>query len=160
MPCYLFTYHGHGTWLPDHPRGYVRRKEGILAPDFHMATCYRENMCSDAVAFDREIQQVQIEAALEAFKHQPIRGHAIASESTHLHLLVSWNIARTWQIVRRQLRGSLSRRLNQVFERREWFSKQPSRKRVEDRPHFDHLMDVYLPRHSGLKWREGVGAYL
>ncbi|WP_168205474.1 transposase [Bythopirellula goksoeyrii] len=160
MPCYLFTYHGHGTWMPDNPRGYVRRKEGILAPDTHMATCYRDNMCSAAICFDHEIQQILINAALEAFEHQPVRGHAVATESTHLHILVSWQTNRTWKIVCRQLRGSLSRKLNQEFERSEWFSKQPSRKRVADRQHFDHLMDVYLPRHSGLKWREGGGVYL
>ena len=43
MPCYLFTYHGYGTWLPDRSRGYVRRKEGILPTDeAPMAECYRK----------------------------------------------------------------------------------------------------------------------
>ena len=159
MPCYLFTYHGHGTWLPDHPRGYVRRKEGVLASDAHMAVCYRRNMNTEQVHFDAEMQRTMIAAAIEAFPIQGIRGHAIATDATHLHVLVSWTSDRTWEVVRRQLRGSLTRRLNKEFERREWFSKQPSRKRVKDRRHFDHLMEVYLMRHRGLKWREDRGVF-
>ena len=33
MPVYLFTFHAYGSWLPDNPRGYVRRKEGIQPQD-------------------------------------------------------------------------------------------------------------------------------
>jgi hypothetical protein len=54
MPCYLFTYHGHGTWLPDHERGYVRRKEGVLAADLQMASRYRSNFQDNAIEFTRE----------------------------------------------------------------------------------------------------------
>lgn len=157
MPCYLFTYHGHGTWLPDHSRGYVRRKLGVLERDLEMAERYRENLVGDAVGFDRAKQQVLISAAIEAFQFQEVRGHGIATESTHVHILVSWKTDHTWEIVRRRLRSSLTRQFNAEFGKREWFAKQPSRKRVADRRHFDHLMQIYLRRHSGLKWREGDG---
>jgi hypothetical protein len=160
MPCYLFTYHGHGTWLPDHPRGYVRRKKGIVAQDLAMAGKYRQNLCGDVVCFDAAMQRVLINAAIEAFEHQSVRGHLIATEPTHLHILVSWQTNHAWELVRRRLRSSLTRQLNQAFEKCEWFSKQPSRKRVADRKHFDYLMERYLPKHRGLKWREGVGVYL
>jgi hypothetical protein len=159
MPCYLFTYHGHGTWLPDHARGYVRRKARVLAPDAEMARNYRANLTGEAVCFDQATQKVLIAAALEAFQFQTVRGHGIATESTHVHILVSWRTDHTWEIVRRRLRNSLTRQLNAAFGKREWFAKQPSRKRVADRRHFNHLMQTYLPRHSGLKWREGVGVY-
>ena len=33
MPCYLFTYHAYGSWLPDHAEGYVHWKEGQQPPD-------------------------------------------------------------------------------------------------------------------------------
>lgn len=160
MPCYLFTYHGHGTWLPDHSRGYVRRKEGVLASDARMADCYRRNFNGEAVHFNRQSQQTMIEAALEAFRCQSLRGHGIATNATHLHVLVSWTTERNWQVVRRQLRGSLTRRLNLELERRPWFSKQPSRKRVKEQRHFDHLMGSYLPKHPGLKWFEDRGVFL
>src|SRR4051794_35604479 len=29
MPCYLFTYHAYGSWMPDHKRGYVHRGQGV-----------------------------------------------------------------------------------------------------------------------------------
>jgi hypothetical protein len=105
------------------------------------------------------MQQVLIEAVLEAFEFQSLRGHFVATESTHIHILVSWQSEKTWEDVRRGLRNSLSRQLNRAFEKREWFAKQPSRKRVADRKHFDHLVETYLPRHRGLKWRENVGVF-
>jgi hypothetical protein len=159
MPCYLFTYHGHGTWLPDNARGYVRRKQGVLATDKQMADCYRRNFSGEEVGFDRQSQQTLIDAAVEAFRCQTMRGHAIATETTHLHLLASWTTNRTWQVVRRQLRESLTRRLNLEVERRRWFSKQPSRKQVKDQSHFDYLVQSYLPKHSGLKWCKHRGVY-
>ena len=159
MPCYLFTYHGHGTWMPDHQRGYVRRKEGVLASNARMAVCYRRNMRTEPVYFDARIQRAMIAALLEALPIQETRGHAIATDVAHLHVLVSWASDRAWEVVRRQLRGSLTRRLNREFERREWFSKQPSRKRVKDRKLFDYLMEHYLMRHRGLKWREDRGVF-
>mgnify|MGYP001319160680 FL=1 len=160
MPCYLFTFHGYGMWMPDHQRGFVRRKVGIVAPDTHLATCYRKNLNQSVMIFERTHQQILIEAATEAFEHQNSRGHGIATESTHLHLLVSWTSDRTWETVRRTLRGSLTRRLNFEFGVRDWFSKQPSRKRVAERQHFDYLMQVYSPKHRGLKWCERAGIHL
>ncbi|MEM1355661.1 MAG: hypothetical protein AAGH88_12345 [Planctomycetota bacterium] len=44
MPVYHFTFHAYGTWMPDHAKGYVRRKLGILPPDAKMAEQYRRNM--------------------------------------------------------------------------------------------------------------------
>jgi len=154
MPCYLFTYHGYGTWMPDHAQGYVRRKEGVLASDNNMATYYRNNLKEDPVSFSRSMQRHLLAAAIEAFKFQELRGHFIAAENTHLHVLVSWRSNAAWQLVRRRLRSSLTRWLNREVERRTWFSKQPSRKQVNDQRHFDYLMSTYLPKHSGLKWRE------
>jgi hypothetical protein len=159
MPCYLLTYHGHGTWLPDHQKGYVRRKEGILATDMQMAFRYRSNLQDAAIQFTHDMQQVMIDALLEAFAFQSLRGHFVATESTHVHVLVSWTSDKTWEDVRRGLRNSLTRQLNRAIEKREWFSKQPSRKRVADRKHFDYLVAGYLPRHRGLKWCENVGVF-
>jgi hypothetical protein len=160
MPCYLFTYHAHGSWMPDHPRGYVRRHEGILAPDKSMAVKYRANMAADAVSFDAEVQRLLIDEVLIASDFQKFRCHYIAMEPTHLHLLVSWTIARDWKTVRAKVRESLTRRLNRELGSQDWFSKSPSRKQVKERKHFDYLVSTYLPRHSGLKWSEGVGFIL
>jgi hypothetical protein len=159
VPCYLFTYHAYGSWLPDHPRGYVHRGEGILPPDKHMGELYLANLKQAPVRFDRAIQRQLIEAALEASEHQNLRCHYTATELTHMHVLVSWKIERQWQVVREKLRESLSRRLNGQFQHREWFSKGRSRRHVKDRAHFDYLVNVYLPKHSGMKWCEGRGVF-
>ena len=143
--------------MPDHDRGYVRRKEGILATDLKMSTYYRRNLLHDPVIISREMQSLLINASLEAFKFQDLRGHYIATETTHLHLLVSWHSNATWQLVRRRLGSSLTRCLNREIERRPWFSKQPSRKHVREQQHFDYLLNSYLPKHSGLKWSEKQG---
>ncbi len=37
MPCYLFTFHAFGTWMPDREEGFVQRKKGILPPDEELA---------------------------------------------------------------------------------------------------------------------------
>lgn len=159
MPCFLFTYHAYGSWLPDHRRGYVHRGEGILPSDRHMAELYRANLKQDMVRFDQSIQRQLIDGTLEACASQQLRCHFVATEPTHVHVLVSWTTDRTWQVVRAKLRESLTRRLNREVARQEWFSKSPSRRQVKDQAHFDYLVNVYLPKHSGLRWAEGRGVF-
>jgi len=158
MPCYLFTYHAHGSWMPDHPRGYVQRGKGILPPDQDMAERYRGNLKQKIVRFDVAIQRRLIEGALEACECQQVECHFVATEVTHIHVLVSWKTDRTWQLVRKQIRSNITRLLNKDVCRQAWFSKSPSRKQVKDQEHFDYLVSSYLPKHSGLKWssKEGI----
>lgn len=51
--------------------------------------------------------------------------------------------------MRASIRRALSTKLNQRFERRDWFADSPSRKRVREHEHFDYLMLSYLPDHRG-----------
>ncbi len=159
MPCYLFTYHAHASWMPDHPRGFVKRDKGIQSSNKALAQKYRSNLKQRPIRFDARAQKLIVFETVAACEHQTIRCHFIATESTHVHVLVSWTIDRTWEIVRAKLRESLSRRLNQELERCLWFSKSPSRKRVTDQKHFDYLIRTYLPKHSGWKWSEGIGVF-
>ena len=159
MPCYLFTYHAFGSWMPDHRRGYVHRGQGILPTDVRMATLYRANLKQAVVSFPEMIQRQLIAGVLEACEHQQLRCHYIATELTHVHVLASWNSERAWEVVRKQIRGNITRQLNKAHQRQNWFSKSPSRKQVKDRKHFDHLMTIYLPKHSGLKWSETLGIH-
>ena len=159
MPCYLFSYHAYGSWLPDRRRGYVRRGQGIVPPDEQMAARYRSNLKQAIVCFDAAIQQWMIDEVLVACRYQQLRCHYISTESTHLHVLVSWSIERTWEVTRAKLRESITRRLNREIGRQEWFSKSPSRKRMTDRTHFNYLMTDYLGKHSGWKWYEGRGKF-
>jgi len=127
MPCYLFTYHAHGSWMPDHPRGYVHRGDGIQPPDERMAKLYRDNLKQAVVRFDSAIQRLLIEGALEACGCQEVRCHFVATEATHAHVLVSWKTDRKWELVRKQIRSNITRRLNTLLKRQEWFSKRSLR---------------------------------
>jgi hypothetical protein len=159
MPCYLFTYHAFGSWMPDRRRGYVKRHAGILPPDERMAELYRANVRQAEVCFTDAIQRTLIDQSLDACNRQHLRCHYIATESTHVHVLVSWRIKRTWRTTRAKLRESLTRRLNEDVSRQAWFSKSPSRKRVRNRKHFEYLVREYLPKHKGWKWSEERGVF-
>lgn len=150
MPCYLFTLHGKLTWMPDHRRGYVRRDQGILPSDPAMADEYRQRAKHEKVLFEAVVQQAMIDALVEACEHQQSRLHAVFFEPTHVHFLVSWRAQRGWLRVRAKLRESMTRKLNEQFGHREWFSGSGSRKHVKDREHFDYLMTTYRRKHKGL----------
>jgi hypothetical protein len=145
--------------MPDRHRGYVKRHAGILPSDDRMAQLYRANLKQAAVHFTGAIQRDLIAGGLEACKSQNVRCHFIATETTHVHVLLSWRTDRTWKLVRKQVRSNITRRLNATFIRQEWFSKSPSRKRVKVRKHFDYLVATYLPNHSGWKWSEARGLF-
>ena len=156
MPCYLFTFHAFGTWMPDREEGFVRRKEGNLPPDEDLARAYRGRAKEDEVTFDSRLQLLLIEEARVACEKQRYRGHYIATEPTHVHVLASWPDERDWMKIRRGLKTSFSLRLNRDVRRRDkWFVENASRKQVKDDEHFDHLINSYLPSHGGWKWREG-----
>ena len=155
MPCYLFTYHAYRSWMPDRREGFVRRKKGILPPDEALAGTYQDRAGEGEVLFDSRLQSLLIEESRTAFQKQQCRGHFVATEPTHVHILVSWADVRPWQTIRNGLKSSLTRRLNNDACRRRWFVDGASRKRVRDRGHFDHLVGTYLPDHGGWKWREG-----
>src|SRR5262245_39929382 len=107
MPCYLFTFHAYGSWLPNRKRGYVHRGDGILPPDIRMAQLYRSNLKQAEVRFDQTAQRHLVEAALQSAERQNLRCHFVSSDPTHVHILVSWSYERAWQIVRRQLGSGL-----------------------------------------------------
>jgi hypothetical protein len=161
MPCYLFTFHAYRTWMPDREEGFVRRKQGVLPPDEELARQYETKADENKVFFDSHIQILLIEEAKIACEKQQYRGHSIATDPTHIHILVSWRDERPWLKIRSGLKTSLTLRLNRdVKRRRHWFVDSASRKQVNDRKHFDHLTTVYLPSHRGWKWQEGVELFL
>jgi hypothetical protein len=159
MPCYLFTYHGYGTWMPDRAQGYVKRNRGILAPDSAMAGRYRLAMAEEVVEFTSEIQLAILDVVLESREIQRFEVYFVSTEDTHVHLLVGWRDERSWLHMRSIIKSSISRHLNKVFGKREWTSEGGSRKRVKDRSHFDYLVGHYLPKHSGWKWSPERGRF-
>lgn len=157
MPCYLLTYHGYATWMPDHRRGYVHRTDGLKSSDPAMAQNYRRQMQERPVAFTPEMQRLLIDTARAAGSYLDARIHAVATEPTHVHVLVSWHGDRPWVRLRASVRSAMTRELNHRIGKRTWFADSPSRKRVGDRAHFEYLTSRYLPKHA-VCWVEGTGA--
>lgn len=152
MPCYLFTWHAYGTRMPDRPQGYVKSKQ-ILPPNAEVAASYRKRQRQETARFESPAQQLIVEELLVASKHRRFRVHGVATDPTHVHVLMSWDDERPFDLIRRGARESVTRRLNR-HRKRQWLSHRGSRKRVRDREHFDHLMSKYLPSHLGLCWFE------
>ncbi len=153
MPVYLFTFHAYRSWMPDHPRGYVKLKR-VLDADHQAAARYEQRARQDRVMFDATTLDLAVKAARESCACQGCRLHAMATDSTHVHILVSWRGDQSWHTIRQKLKEAMTRRFNQSVGRRQWFSAKGSRRRVLDRSHFRHLVDVYLPKHRGPMWRE------
>ena len=152
MPVYLFTYHAYGTWLPDKPKGYVRRREGVLPSDADQADKYRAQMKYETVSFDEKIQRLLIEAALSTASFLDIEIRLVATETTHLHVLLQWRHTRPWEKLRSSIKIKLSKRLKEELGERPWLSEGASRKQVKRDEHLQHLENQYLPDHRGWKW--------
>jgi REP element-mobilizing transposase RayT len=159
MPCFLFTYHAWGSWLPDRKQGYVHWKEGLLPPDQGMADAYRRNIKIDEAEFGEELQLLLIEELQQAAGFQKFRLHAAATEVTHIHLLMSWADERTTARLSEGIKKSLTLRLEKEAAKRKWLAKGGSKRRVKDETHFNHLKSAYLPSHRGWKWDEQRGLY-
>lgn len=157
MPCYLFTYHAFGSWLPDRQRGYVKRGRGILQPSEHLHRLYSEAMKEEIVVFHDDQQRRAIDVLLESQSLQRFCLYFASTDLSHIHALVAWHDDRDPVKVRALLKGSLSRSFNAAFHRRSWFVEGASRKRVREQQHFSYLMEQYLPKHDGWKWSRARG---
>jgi REP element-mobilizing transposase RayT len=157
MPVYLFSFHAYRSWNADDRRGYVEYKRGIQPPNAKRAQQYDRNATQAPVLFDKRELTLFLSMSYDACTRRQWRLHAFASEPTHVHLLVSWREFEPWQAVRKKLKNLMSLQLGRDANARgrRWFSGDGSRKQVRDGKHFAYLMDVYLPRHLGLVWREG-----
>jgi REP element-mobilizing transposase RayT len=142
--------------MPDHPRGYTQRKKGYLPTDPEMARNYERRANDDPSEFDDETSTSLVQELIESCPKIKARLHAGATEITHIHALVSWKHDRSWMSMRASLKTSLTKALKRL-QNGTALSRGGSRKRVEDRDHFDHLMKKYLSDHSGVAWYEDRG---
>ena len=155
MPCYLFTWHAYGSWMPDRPQGYVKAR-AILPPDRPEADRYRARQNEATAVFDTSTQKLVIDELVVTASFRRFRLRFVATDLTHLHVLVSGPDERTYAQLRRGIRESITRRLNHQ-EDRAWLTHRGSRKRIRDQSHFDYLVATYLPKHRGWKWDEKGG---
>ncbi len=157
MAVYLFTYHAYRSWNADRPQGFVLRGKGIQSPNEPLARQYDARASQSEAAFSERHQRTMIWIAWDACERRDWRLHYSATDPSHAHVLVSWREFQPWEQVRAKIKNLMSWALGKEFEvkGRNWFVGGASRKQVENQRHFDYLMNVYLPKHSGLSWREG-----
>jgi len=159
MPCCLFTYHAYGSWLPNREQGYVKRHQGILPQDMQKHRLYAKAKIEEIVAFASEHQRCAIKSLIESQAPQRFELYFVATDATHLHALLAWRDDRNVVAMRGFVKGSISRAMNAAFNRRTWLSEGGSRRQIRNREHFDYLMAVYLPKHSGWKWNVVEGLH-
>ena len=155
----LFTFHAYGTWLPDEPAGYFLNKQGQRRSNETEARWYRRLQRDDATEFDGEAQKELIGGSRDAAIARGLSLYAVATEPTHLHLLVAWPFDELPAKMRTSIKSTLTRRLNAARQRRQWFGRGGHDRRVRDAEHFEHLRDVYFPKHTGWKWDRRIGLY-
>jgi REP element-mobilizing transposase RayT len=153
---YVFTLHSYRSWSADNPRGFVKHDQGIQLPDADRAEFYESQALQEPVLFDESHKEVIFWIVADACARRSWRLHGIAAEPTHVHILVSWHGFQDWQKIRAKFKNLMSLELGRYFNDsgRHWFSREGSRKRVQDRKHFDHLINAYLPKHRWA-WCEG-----
>ena len=157
MPVFLFTIHSYRSWRVDNPRGYVESGKGILPPNERLAEAHDRLASEEPALFGPSEQQVLAWIAWDVCRLREWRLHGIAMEPTHAHLLVSWKGVTRMPSVCAKIKNLISLELNRRRAKsRKWLSRGASRKQVKNRRHFDHLMKVYLPKHGGLVWIEGM----
>ncbi|RIK76437.1 MAG: hypothetical protein DCC67_13895 [Planctomycetota bacterium] len=159
MPCFLFTFHAYGSWLPHRPEGFVHWKHGLQPADEGLADAYRKQMKLDEAEFSERLQRLLVDELKVAAEHQRFRLHAVTTEATHVHVLLSWPDERPPSRLAEGVKKSLSLRLAKDAAKRKWLTKGTSQRRVKDQQHFDYLLDTYLPSHGGWKWDERRGVY-
>ena len=148
MPAYHFTFHAFGTWLPNHPEGYIRRNKGWQPPSNASAGRYRSKMQQAAVNFNQEQQQMLLQTLIDCQPHQRIELYAIAAEPTHIHAITAWTDERDPEPVRSQMKYSMTLALTQAFGKRKWFVQNAGQTPVRDEEHLYELVHHYLPKHQ------------
>ncbi|QDS98700.1 hypothetical protein [Adhaeretor mobilis] len=158
MPCYLFTYHAHGSWLSD---TYQASRDGVYqralfadqgrAERGRIARSQSRRPIRSTGLLAAE-QKLAIEGLTRAAQFQNCEIHYVATDRTHVHVLVSWQGACHWKDQRANMRKAIVANLQKMRGRETWLSEGSSRKRIKDKHHFQQLMTETLPKHRGLKW--------
>ena len=157
MPVYHFTLHAYRSWRPNHPKGYTRHESGYLPPDPKRAAEYDQRAEQPSVVFEAAHQEILVLGCIDLCLRRGWRLHGVGTDAKHFHYVISWRGYMDWRIVRQRSKNILSYLLGKHLEKpgQRWFVRDGSRKRVKNSKHLNYLLDVYLPDHRGLFWRDG-----
>src|SRR5262249_30683238 len=137
MAVYLFTYHAHGSWLPDRKHGFVVKGKGVQPPNRNLARIYRARTKQKPGACELSIHTELVRAARNICTDKGWRLHQVQVNSSHIHLLVSWREFIDWKRVSNSLKRGLGIEVSKALNRKgPWFSRGSSRKRVREKRHF------------------------
>jgi hypothetical protein len=159
VPVYHFTDHAYRNWRPDHPRGYTRKREGVLPPDPEMAQDYDEAAKQPCVVFTDEIQREILVLAHQICEEEGRKLEASGFDEGHAHHVISWDGFIPWEEVHRRFKNLLALKLNRRRNTpgKRWFVRRHGAPRRVVRPeHFRYLLEIYLPDHPGLFWKRGM----
>lgn len=155
MPCYLFTYHAHGSWLSDKyqasSNGIYQRALFADQDRFNLPKSRKPIRSTGLLAAE---QKLAIEGLQRAAQHSNCRLHYVATDRTHVQVLVSWQHDCHWKQQRAHLRKAIVANLQKMRGRETWLSEGSSRKQIRDQWQFDQLVNEKLPKYRGLKWSE------
>lgn len=155
MPCYLFTFHAHGSWLSDR---YQASNNGIyqraLFADQDRFVLPKSRKPIRSTGLLAAEQKLAIEGLARAADLHDCRLHYVATDRTHVQVLVSWQGDCHWKQQRANLRKAIVKNLQLMRGRETWLSEGSSRKQIRDRRQFEQLVKEKLPKYRGLKWSE------
>lgn len=159
MPIYLFTFHAYGTWQPDRAQGFVQQGKGRQPVNRSLAVAYKQAMKHPPYGFNQGAQYKLIEKLHRIAETDRLIIYAAIADILHLHVMVGWDDERVYSKVRGRIKNLLSLHLSRLNETkgRPWFVKESSRKRVQNEPHFEYLINTYLPKHRGWQSYESRG---
>jgi len=146
--AYLLTWTTYGSWLPGDARGWVSRTQpGVQAPDASREHHARIFLSASDVVLDEEQRRI-VETTIR--RHCEIRNwalHAVSVQSTHIHVVVSADIAP--EKAMEQFKAWCSRRLSEAEPvgstsavQPKWWTRHGSTKWIKD--------EVYL--HNAIRY--------
>lgn len=153
MAVYLFTYHAYRSWMPDRSPGYVVKGRGILPTDREQARIYESRAVHAPVVFSDIMCSAFIDATDAICRDNNWLLYEAVVVPSHVHILLGWREYEDWKTVSNRLKRGLGSALSKRLDKPgPWFSRGSSRKRITNQRHFDHLLNVYLPKHGDCRW--------
>jgi len=157
MPVYHVIVHGFFTWNADNPQGYYRRKRGRYAAEEKLALHWTRTARFPAARWHREDQEILLRSVLESAERREWDVYAVATQTTHLHIVVAWQTRHSPQEVQQKLKQIMSLQMGRTYGYgRRWLARNGQPQRVRNRAHLRRLLYDYLPTQAISFWRKDI----
>ncbi len=157
MPVYHVIAHGFFTWNADNPEGYYRRNRGRYAPEVKLAKHWTRTARFPVVYWHREDQEILLHAVLESARRRNWEIYAVATQTTHLHIIVAWQTQDSPNKVQQTLKQIMSLQMGRTYGYgRRWLARNGQPQRVKNGAHLRHLLYGYLPSQAIIFWRRDI----